>query len=195
VGLFSRKDSARRYVKGSYHTKISDTKKLGEIEKIADRLESGEEVLIVTRQTKNPLKPGGSIFTPNTIIVTDKKLIIRNPSALGLRQKLEYYSYDNVIDVKLERGVFSAALEINVPGSVEDARIDALNKDEAEQILRIMQEGIKKLKGLKQEKQTQDSSSTADELAKLAKLKEQEIISEDEFQEMKKDLIKKMQSN
>ena len=188
---FGKKDAGRRYNKGSAQTDITDTKKLDEIEKIADRLDEDEKVLFVTRQTKNPLKPGGSILTPNSIIVTDKKLIIRNPSALGLRQKLEFYSYDNIIDVKLERGILSAALEINVPGSFKDARVDAISKDDAEQILRMMQEGIKKSKGTTQEKQTQDSSSVADELAKIAKLKEQGIISEEEFQEMKQKLLSK----
>ncbi len=188
---FGKKDAGRRYNKGSAQTDITDTKKLDEIEKIADRLDEDEKVLFVTRQTKNPLKPGSSILTPNSIIVTDKKLIIRNPSALGLRQKLEFYSYDNIIDVKLERGILSAALEINVPGSFKDARVDAISKDDAEQILRMMQEGIKKSKGTTQEKQTQDSSSVADELAKIAKLKEQGIISEEEFQEMKQKLLSK----
>jgi len=188
---FGKKDASRRYNKGSAQTDITDTKKLDEIEKIADRLDEDEKVLFVTRQTKNPLKPGSSILTPNSIIVTDKKLIIRNPSALGLRQKLEFYSYDNIIDVKLERGILSAALEINVPGSFKDARVDAISKDDAEQILRMMQEGIKKSKGTTQEKQTQDSSSVADELAKIAKLKEQGIISEEEFQEMKQKLLSK----
>ena len=191
---FGKKDAGRRYNKGAAQTDISDTKKLDEIEKIADRLDEDETVLLVTRQTKNPLKPGSSLFTPNSIIVTDKKLILRNPSALGLRQKLEYYSYDNIVDVKLERGVLSAALEINVPGSFEDARVDAISKDEAEQILRIMQEGIRKLRGKAEGEQKQnssDSSSIADELAKLAQLKEQGILSEEEFQEQKQRLLSK----
>ncbi len=188
---FGKKDAGRRYNKGSAQTDITDTKKLDEIEKIADRLEEGEKVLLVTRQTKNPLKSGGSMFTPNSIIVTDKKLILRNPSALGLRQKLEYYAYDKVVDVKLERGMLSAALEINVPGSFEDARVDAISKDDAEQILRIMQEGIKREKGNLQGNQPQDSSSIADELAKIAKLKEDGVISDEEFQEMKQKLLSK----
>jgi putative oligomerization/nucleic acid binding protein len=38
----------------------------------------------------------------------------------------------------------------------------------------------------------QTKISIADELAKLAKLKEQGVISESEFQQMKQDLLKKM---
>lgn len=55
---FGRKDDVRRYVKGAYHTKISDKNQLAEIEKIADRLEADEEVLLVAKQTKNVLKKG-----------------------------------------------------------------------------------------------------------------------------------------
>jgi hypothetical protein len=189
---FGKKDAGRRYSKGAERTEITDTKKLDEIEKIADRLDDDEKVLLVTRQTKSPLKSGGSMFTPNAIIVTDKKLIIRNPSALGMRQKLEYYSYDNIVDVKLERGMLSAALEINVPGSFEDARVDAISKDEAEQILRIIQEGVKKCKSQTNSPQVvQQETSIADELAKIAGLKEQGIISEEEFQTMKQKLLSK----
>ena len=187
---FGKKDAGRRYSDGAAHTDISNTKQLDEIEKIADRLEENEKVLLVTRQTKNPLKPGGSIFTPNSVITTDRKVILRNPSALGMRQKLEIYSYDQVVDVKLERGMLSAALEINVPGSFEDARIDALPKDDAEQILRIMAEGIKNAKRESSTPQVvQQATSVADELAKLADLKAQGILSEEEFQKMKRDLI------
>ena len=189
---FGKKDAQRRYSEGAAKTDISDTKKLDEIEKVADRLEENEKVMLVTRQTKNPLKPGGSLFTPNSIIVTDKKVILRNPSALGLRQKLEYYQYDQIVDVKLERGVMSSRLEINVPGSFEDAFIDAVPKDEAEQILRIMAEGIKEYKRQSTAPQVvQQATSTADELAKLAGLKEQGILSEEEFQKMKQDIISK----
>ena len=189
---FGKKDANRRYADGASKTKITDTKKLDEIEKVADRLEENEEVLLVTRQTKSPLKGGGSMLTPNCVIVTDKKVIIRNPSALGMRQKLEYYNYDQIVDVKLERGMLSAAIQIYVPGSFEDARIDALPKDDAEQILRFMADGIKQAKREASTPQiVQQATSTADELVKLAGLKEQGILSEEEFQKMKQDLISK----
>ena len=109
-----------------------------------------------------------------------------------MRQKLEYYQYDQIVDVKLERGALSAALEINVPGSFEDARIDAVPKDQAEQILRFMADGVKKAKQAATSPQVvQQATSTADELAKFASLKEQGIISEEEFQKMKQDLLSK----
>ena len=189
----SERDASRRYTKGAYHTKISDTKELHEIEKVSDRLETDEEVLLVTRQTKNPLKPGGSLFTPNSIIITDRKIILRDPSALGLRQKLEVFRFDTIVDLKMERGAFSVAIDVNVPG-LGYSRIDAISKDDAEQILRIYQEYMQKTKDIPKNSKNVNSEtgSVADELLKLAKLKEQEIISNEEFQQMKKDLMSKI---
>jgi len=85
---------------------IFDEKKVDEINKIVDRLDEDETVLMVIRQTKNLLKPGSSLITPDTIFATTKKIILRNPSALGLRQNVEIYPYEKIVDVKLEKGIF-----------------------------------------------------------------------------------------
>jgi len=103
---------------------IFDEKKVDEITKIADRLDEDETVLMVIRQTKNLLKPGSSLITPDIIFATTKKIIIRNPSALGLRQNIEIYPYEKIVDIKLEKGIFSSSIDINVPGSIYDGYID-----------------------------------------------------------------------
>ena len=54
---------------------ITDDKKIDEIIKIAERLDEDEQVIMVIRQTKNPLKPGSSLITPDTIFATTKKII------------------------------------------------------------------------------------------------------------------------
>ena len=185
------KDASRRYIKGSYHTKLTDTRQLAEIEKIADRLDPTENVLYVARQSKNPFKPGSVTLTPATLIATDQKLILRNPSALGLRQVLKVFRYDEISSLELERGALSAALDIHSPGK-DPHHIDAIKKNDAEQILRIYQNSIQKIRGLKQSADVEKSSSVSDELAKLAGLRNQEIISEEEFQESKRALLGKL---
>ena len=174
-------------------TKITDSEKLNEIKKISDRLEADEEVFQAIRQTKNPLKPGGSLFTPDSIFATNKRVIIRNPSALGLRQRIQSYSYEKITDVKLEKGMLSSQIIINVPGSVFDGVIEAIPKNEAEALLKTIYDGITTAKKEAQG-ETTTQVSTADELMKLAKLKEQGVISEEEFSKMKQDLINKSSS-
>ena len=188
--------------KENSYTEITDKKALNEIEKIVDRLEDGEEILEVAKQSK--IKPGGSNLTPNTVFATDRRLIIRNPSMLGARQNIESFDYDQITNIKLEKGLFSSTLVLSYPGMDrvasklswgrdDDGEIDAIPKDKAEKILKIVRNAIVEAKKESQKPmQIVQQTSTADELAKLAKLKEQGILSDDEFDKMKKDLISKM---
>ena len=185
-----------------HDTEITDKKALKEIEKIADRLDDDEAVLEVAKQGR--MNPGGAITTPNTIFATDRRLIIRNPTMLGARQNVEYFDYDKITNIKLEKGIFSSTIVLSYPGMdklaglltwgrEDDGEIDGIPKDKAENILQIVRNAIVEAKKESQKPvQVVQQTSTADELAKLAKLKEDGILSDKEFDKMKKDLISKM---
>jgi PH (Pleckstrin Homology) domain-containing protein/putative oligomerization/nucleic acid binding protein len=87
-------------------------------------------------------------------------------------------------------------------GEEEDGIITAIPKDKAEELLEVIRNGMDKDREVsyrhneEQPLQAQQSSvSISDELSKLANLKQQGMISQDEFQQMKQDLInKKMRS-
>ena len=66
-------------------------------------------------------------------------------------------------------------------------------KNKAEDLLEVIRNGMSRdREGYRHREQSQQQPiSVADELTKLAGLKERGIISEDEFQQMKEDLIKK----
>ncbi|MEM2159834.1 MAG: PH domain-containing protein [Candidatus Nitrosotenuis sp.] len=181
---------------------------LDEIKKIVDRLDSDEQVIVVAKQSR--FKPGGSLITtPNIIFATNKRLILRNPTMLGLRENIEDYSYDKITNIKLEKGMFSSTLVITAPGMgtasrssnltgiiawgrKEDGMIDAIPKDKAEQILKVVRNGMEEIRKTKmQSSVTVQTASIADELAKLAKLKEQGILTDIEFAKMKQDIIDK----
>jgi hypothetical protein len=193
---------------------ITDKNELEEIRKIANRLDQDEKVRLVAKQSR--VRPGGSaLATPNIVFATDKRIIIRNPTMLGMRENIEDIPYDKMTSVKLEKGVFSSIILIRVPGLSEmsrvgkssgliawgrgeDGQIDALSKDKGERLFTIIREGIDG--GKKATVAAAQSSTTivkqisiADELTKLATLKQQGIISEMEFTQMKQNLLKKMQ--
>jgi Bacterial PH domain len=85
---------------------VPDKEDLDEINKIAHMLNPNEEVfVVVARQSR--LKPGGSKFTPNIIFATDRRIIIKDPSMLGLREQVVDFPYDMISSVKLDKGVFS----------------------------------------------------------------------------------------
>jgi hypothetical protein len=84
-------------------------------------------------------------------------------------------------------------------GEGEDGIITAIPKDKAEELVEIIRNGIDRDREVYHhlqrqqlsQPQQQPSISIADEPTKLANLKERGIISEEEFQQMKQDLIRK----
>ena len=64
-------------------------------------LNANEEVFVVARQSR--LKPGGSKFTPNIVYATDRRIIIRDPSMLGLREEVVDIPYDLITMLNLTK--------------------------------------------------------------------------------------------
>jgi Short C-terminal domain len=139
---------------------------------------------------------------------------------LGLRENVVDIPYDMISSVRLDKGVFSSNVIFKAPGLINSGRrgkldkmmegygdtsglaeeegiITAIPKNKAEDLLEVIRNGMDRDREIYrhqeqlQPQQQQSSISIADELMKLASLKEKGIISEDEFQQMKQDLIKK----
>ena len=196
----------------------TDKDDLDEIGKIAHMLNPNEEVFVVARQSR--LKPGGSKLTPNVVFATDRRIIIRDPSMLGLREDIVDIPYDMISSIRIDKGVFSSNIIFKAPGLVnssrrgkldrlmmvdrgeirreyvgeeEDGIITAIPKDKAEELLEVIRNGMDRDREVHRQRQEQQQSSIsiADELTKLANLKERGIISEEEFQQKKQYLLKK----
>jgi hypothetical protein len=209
---FGKKEGVR------FTTNLTSQGDLDEITKISDILNPDEKVLLVAKQSR--IKPGGSKLTPNIVYATDKRIIIRDPYMLGMRENIVDIPYDIITSVKLEKGILSSTIRFRAPGLVsssrlgmidglidgehdQDGKIDAIPKDKAEKLLETIREGMQGPKSkantnMSQQQQIPPSStvsnqsiSIADELAKLAKLKDQEVITENEFLQMKHELINK----
>ncbi len=58
-------------------------------------------------------------LTPDTILVTRKRIAMRNPTKLGLGENVEDCSYDQITSVKLEKGPLSASIQFTIPGMAE----------------------------------------------------------------------------
>jgi hypothetical protein len=88
--------------------------------------------------------PGGSLITPTSVVVTDKRLIIINRASLGLRQDYEVVPYVALVSVRLEKGIVTSTVFIRVQGydtdrgllansGKQEGEIDGLkNKDAVE---------------------------------------------------------------
>ena len=201
-------------------TSVSDSE---EINKIKEMLNPDEKVLLVARQSR--IKPGGSLHTPNIIYATDRRIIIRDPYMLGIKENVVDIPYDIVTSVKLEKGLLSSTIRFKAPGLLSSTKlgmmdsmidgeddqggiIEAIPKDKAQDLLEIIRSGMQEQSNRKyapsknqQPNELHESNeyavppnqtiSVADEIRKLAKLKDEGIITEDEFKQMKQDLISK----
>jgi hypothetical protein len=214
---FGKKWEEEQQHRSPFITNITNQEDIDEIKKISHMLNPNEEVFVVARQSR--LKPGGSKFTPNIVFATDRRIIIKDPSLLGLREQIVDIPYDMVTSIKLDKGILSSNVVFTVVGLrnnssgrrgiieklsgveynndvKEEAVITAIPKDKAEELLEVIRNGMdRQREEYRRPEHNQANTNTiisiADELSKLAKLKEQGIISESEFQEMKQDLLKK----
>lgn len=170
-----------------YDSREFSDKELEQVNKITHRLDKGEQVQFIARQSKH--RPGGSFTTPDTIFVTNKRIVIRDPSLLGVRENIVSVSYDKITSIELERGVFSSKIIIRAPGFADE--MEAISKKAAEQIVQYVKNSMDKIKIESQKESLELKESIADELLKLADLKEKGVLSDEEFLKMKKDLLNK----
>ena len=177
----------------SFITDITDKKELEEIQRIANRVVKDEKVMFVARQSR--FKPGGAKGTPATLFVTSQRLIFRNPSMMGMREHFSSVNYDKISSLDIEKGIFSSTLKIRAEGFAGD--VDAIDKEKAEKILLYIQEKMDEAttSAMHSQPDTHRSNpqlSAADELTKIARLKEQGILSEAEFNQMKQEILRKL---
>src|SRR5688500_11326939 len=98
---------------------------LNDIRKIRDVLNPDENVIIVARQSR--ILPGGSYVTPNTIYATEKRLIIRDPYLLGIKENLIDIPYDVITSIKLEKGLFSSTIRFEAPALVGSKKLGMIH--------------------------------------------------------------------
>jgi Bacterial PH domain/Short C-terminal domain len=205
--------------KNNFNTDITDEDELDEIKKIAEMLNPDERILVVAKQSR--FKPGGSQLSPNVVYATDRRIILRDPSMLGLKQDIIDIPYNVITNAKIEKGVLSASVIFNAPGLFnpnipgrmpwikrletdehgENGVIDAIPKKKAEDLIEVIRNGITQIRSpayvstgvnnVNQVPQQHDHISHADELKKLADLKDKGVISEEEFKRMKEKIIGK----
>ena len=139
------------------NTHITDSSDLEEISKVTEMLNPDEKVLLVAKQSR--IKPGGSLHTPNIIYATDRRIIIRDPYMLGIKENVVDIPYDIVTSVKLEKGLLSSTIRFKSPGLMSSTKlgmmdslidgeddqggiIEAIPKDKAQDLLEIIRSGM-----------------------------------------------------
>ena len=193
---------------------------LEEINKISEMLNPDEKVLLVARQSKikpggSYFTPNTIYATDRRIIIRDpymlgiKANVVDIPYDIITSLKLEKGVLSSTIRFKAA-GLMSSTklgmMDSIIEGEDDQTGImEAIPKDKAEDLLEIIRSGMndarksapskKKIFSKMFEPSVHTPSSNlsisiADELEKLAKLREEGILTKEEFNQMKQDLIK-----
>ena len=197
---------------------------LEEVNKINEMLNPDEKVLLVARQSKikpggSYFTPNTIYATDRRIIIRDpymlgiKANVVDIPYDIITSLKLEKGLLSSTIRFKAP-GLMSST-KLGMMDSIiegEDDQtgiIEAIPKDKAEDLLEIIRSGMNDSRRIPPSKKQKSielnepkevmttfnhSVSIADELRKLAKLKEEGILTEEDFNQMKQQLIKNKKS-
>ena len=76
-----------------------------EVKKIKHDLDNDEQVKFIARQSKHG--PSSSFTTTDTIFVTNKRIVISDPSLLGVRENIVCVSYHKITSTEFATVVFS----------------------------------------------------------------------------------------
>jgi hypothetical protein len=146
-----------------------------------------EQVMAVVKQSR--LK---AAITPDSIIVTNQRIIRCSPSALGLRKEIEDYRYEDIANLKIDKGIVFATITAKRRFMSEDLILDKLLKDQADYISRVIQEKLGRMSGAATSPVTtirQTPPASAEEPLQVLKLRfARGEITKDQFEEMKRAL-------
>lgn len=202
-----------------FNKKILDKDDLDEVNKISEMLNQDEKVLLVARQSKlkpggSYFTPNTIYATDRRIIIRDpymlgiKSNVVDIPYDVITSLKLEKGLLSSTI--KFEAPGLMNSTKLGIADSIvkgendQEGIIEAIPKDKAEDLIEIIRSGMEARisRSLPSKKQKYDnnsdkprdstsnkSASLTDELLKLAKMREEGIINEKEFNQIKQKLI------
>lgn len=170
---------------------------------------SNEEIQYMAVQKKTL----GVNFSPDCIAVTNRRIILVRPKSFGLTVEFKDFPWINVADVHMKEGVFAATVTIKTINGQVDSMED-IPKAQARKLYRFSQEMEEAKRDERRQRDLEDkravagggitintpsnqpqTNTTEDPMEKLTKLKmmlDNGILTQEEFDSAKKDILSKM---
>lgn len=152
---------------------------------IKKMLLADEQVMAVIKQSR--LK---AAITPDSIIVTNHRIIRCSPSSLGLHKVIEDYRYEDMANLKIDKGILFATITIKRRFMSEDLILDNLREGQVDYIFRLIQENLRRMSrdttspGTTEQRAPLTSPEDPLQVLKLRFARGE--ITKEEFEEMKK---------
>jgi len=155
---------------------------------LAKTFAEGEEACIIVESSY--LRPK---MYPKKLIITTRRAIIYKPELIG--NAVEEYQLNFISNVDLKKGMMRS--DITIHAGLESNTIEYVQNDDAQRAVRILKanmQAFNQVPQASQQVQSIESLDIADQFKKLAELKDQGILSEDEFKEAKRKILDKLGS-
>ena len=78
----------------------------------------------------------------DSLVVTNERVVLRHPHALGLKMDYTDYIYSEIVGVELDKGVLRSKIRLTLRHSAEPLELSDLPTDLAEQAYGIIRENI-----------------------------------------------------
>jgi hypothetical protein len=152
---------------------------------VTKMLLADEQAMAIIRQSR--LK---AVATPDFIIITNQRIIRYSPSALGLHKEIEDYRYEDIANLKMEKGIMFASITLKRRFMSEDLVLDNLPAGKVDYVFKLIQENLKRISSTSVPPGTTSQQtplvSSEDPLQVLKLRFARGEITKEEFEEMKR---------
>jgi len=152
---------------------------------IKKMLLADEQVMAVIKQSR--LK---AAITPDSIIITNQRIIRYSPSSLGLHKEIEDYRYEDMANLKIDKGILFATITVKRRFMSEDLILDNLPEGQVDYVFRLIQENLRRMGNATISPVTTNQqtplTSSEDPLQVLKLRFAKGEITKEQFEEMKK---------
>ena len=155
---------------------------------LAKTFADGEEACIIVESSYTMPK----MYTKK-LIITTRRAIIYKPELIG--SSVEDFQLNFISNVDVKKGMRRS--DITIHAGLESHTIEHVNNGDAQRAVHLLKANIQAFNQVPQtaqQVQPIESLDIADQFKKLAELKDQGILSEDEFKKAKKKILDKLGS-
>jgi hypothetical protein len=99
-----------------------------------------EQAMAVIKQSR--LK---AATTPDSIIITNQRIIRYSPSTLGLHKEIEDYRYEDIANLKIDKGILFATITLKRRFMSADLILDNLPAGQVDYVFRLIQENLRRM--------------------------------------------------
>lgn len=167
-----------------------------EVKKLDEYLEPGEKIHFLGRDAGGQLKINGEKQDGITGVLsaaTDRRVIFKGGKVIGGSQTS--IDYRDISSVEVSFGMVQKRINLETDSKVFGIGVGQLGKDEVQDMAQFIREQMREPNRVEVSKNTQTSDSTdsdedpLDKLERLGELRDNGVITEEEFQEKKQSLL------